>query len=304
MLSVINNLNAAAALYSSEYWEKVKAVCFTENGDVMDEPASLRNEIIKQCTCFGGNNERGENLVFKIAHPSIVLNDIPLADNSLKALLKTNSIGNYRNFISEQPLLGGHVTLEREFKTKCIGPLGNEILNAYYFSVYGERCVVTESLTWAKLLSTILFKDAQKANLFVANNPVLELISNDQESILGICINTERILEHEYPTQYNSYILCGLSICSILTRWLRQLFVNILDIKCIFQIIALVKEFGINTIVFICVLLLKKQANFDFCQEYTLEAWISHVYEPIDVEPDWILSSLDTLKSLDEKHKF
>ncbi|KAF0979226.1 hypothetical protein FDP41_001569 [Naegleria fowleri] len=296
--SLINNLNAAASLYSSNLWKELLKISFSEDASIIDEPSYLRNSIVQFCTTVGGKSERREQQLFPFStcKASVTFDGTEFEGcPTLSEVLQSNSILEYRSFITNTCLVS--VTVPSKDQQECgnqnIGSFGLKYLASYFKSVYGEERHFDASQSWSKILATLLFgNDVEKVKIFLANNPFLDLIDNNQNVILEIVSNVESILCEEFPIHYNSYVMCGLSICNIVTRWLRQLFFNFLDLRCIFQLLALMKEFGWNALIFICVLLLKRAALFDFCQEYKLESWTMHVFEPLNVDGEWFYAMI------------
>ncbi|KAG2379335.1 hypothetical protein C9374_007474 [Naegleria lovaniensis] len=310
--SLINNLNAAASLYSSNLWKELLKISFSEDTSIIDEPSYIRNSIVQFCTTVGGKSERREQQLFPFStcKASVTFDGTDFeGDPTLTEVLQSHSILEYRSFITNTCLVS--VTVPSKDLHEClnqnIGSFGLKYLASYFKSVYGEERHFDASQSWSKILATLLFgNDVEKVKIFLANNPFLDLISNHQNFILEITSHIETILCEEFPIQYNSFVMCGLSISNIITRWLRQLFFNFLDLRCIFQILALLKEFGLNALVIVCVLLLKHQASFDNCQEYKLKAWTMHIFEPLQVDGEWFNALMDPSSEffrLKNKHK-
>ena len=303
---MINNLNSAADMYNNDtYWSRLIQISSTDESEIVDEPTFLRDSIIRFCVTVGGKQERGEESKFKIERISV--SNSQGSCSSLGEALSSSSVVGLRSFIGESCLVSISVNSKelQEFGKINLGRFGRKFSSSYFKSIYGKDVEPLEHipLSWSKILSILLFGEVQQASSFISNNPFLDLISNNQEVILEIASQVEKVLYKEYPTHFNSYILCGLSITNVVTRWLRQLFFNFLDLRCIFQMLAIVKEFGLESLVFFCVLFLKEQSSFEFCQEYKLEAWTHCVYDPIDVDSEWLVSKFEKeFKILREKY--
>ena len=293
-------------LYNNEtLWVKLLTTSSTDEPEVEDEPSFLRDSIVRQCTSIGGIKERDDNVRFQISKVSVTTN---IEDcSSIVELIQTKSILAMKRYIGESCLVSISVNSKelQEFNKINLGKYGRTYLSTYFQAIYGKVFEASQnlSLSWARILGILLFGTVEEGLVFNTNNPFLELISNNQEVILEIVSQVEKVFYTEYPTHFNSYVLCGLSITNVVTRWLRQLFFNFLDLSSIFQLLGIVKEYGLRALVFYCVLFLKKQASFEYCQEYKFEACEKPIYEGIDIDAEWIGKVFENdFKHLREKY--